>query len=249
MLGLFVLYVRGVYDMKRLTSLEQFLLILTIATGIVITLIFIRTPQLFINRAQAPICPFEGATCLWFGQKDITKYHFVVSDLTTSTIIKEGDTASISVKFTPSLNHRYRCEVSAVNECGAGLAGQVEAICSDTGSIATSSGIVQLPLTGSESASDSATPAAILTETPTPTSTNTPTPISVSTSPTTDTTSPTLSIPSSPTLTPIAPTPPPKLSTFAGWRTPAGATELFSYATFLIVILTIILAIIRKKKK
>lgn len=119
------------------------------------------------------LCPIDGATCTWSAVKDATGYSFMIKDLTTGELIKEGVVPGLSVVFTPQLKHTYRCTVKALNSCGEGLEKQTENTCdSHTTPTPTSSATPTPTMTpGTGTPTMTPTPTATGTVTPTPTKT------------------------------------------------------------------------------
>lgn len=77
-------------------------------------------------------CNFTQASCSWGQVTDATSYQVKVTEVESGTIVfNQSETPSTpSVVFSITQNKTYKCDVSAVNSCGAvGPAGSHSLLC------------------------------------------------------------------------------------------------------------------------
>lgn len=67
-----------------------------------------------------PACQANTATCQWDAQSQASSYHFKIEDITSGSVVKEGDTSQATVSFTSIPGDTYRCSVTPSNVCGPG---------------------------------------------------------------------------------------------------------------------------------
>lgn len=67
------------------------------------------------------ICNFDKASCTWGSVAGATKYKMTVTETDTETIIRDEEVeASITrVEFDINQGMTYKCDISAINSCGA----------------------------------------------------------------------------------------------------------------------------------
>lgn len=79
---------------------------------------------------QGDNCSLAQASCSWGAVAGATSYSVKITEVETTTIIKsETVTTNNTYIFPVTQNRTYRCEVSAINSCGTGPAGQHELLC------------------------------------------------------------------------------------------------------------------------
>lgn len=86
------------------------------------------------------ICNFTQASCSWNSVAGATKYQLTITEVDTSTIIKNGEeeAAITRVVFPITQNRTYKCEVSAKNSCGAsGQSGSHSLLCEVDAAVVT----------------------------------------------------------------------------------------------------------------
>lgn len=66
-------------------------------------------------------CSFSEASCQWDASSDATTYNVTITEVETNTQVKQESLASSVVKtvFPVTNGKTYKCDVSAVNTCGA----------------------------------------------------------------------------------------------------------------------------------
>lgn len=77
-------------------------------------------------------CRFDQASCSWDAVSGASNYSLTITEEETNTIIKQETVSGSTTKyvFPITANRTYRCDVSAVNECGTlGPAGSASALC------------------------------------------------------------------------------------------------------------------------
>lgn len=78
------------------------------------------------------ICNFTQASCSWGSVAGATRYQLKISQVESGEIVRDTqvDAAVTRVEFPIVQNKTYKCEVSAINACGAsGLAGSHSLLC------------------------------------------------------------------------------------------------------------------------
>lgn len=79
---------------------------------------------------QGDNCSLAQASCSWGAVAGATSYSVKITEVDTTTIIKSETVTTNDVYLFPvTQNRTYRCEVSAINSCGTGPAGQHELLC------------------------------------------------------------------------------------------------------------------------
>lgn len=128
-----------------------------IIIGIVVLIVLIPILAYIITKLNAPstqqisqtpnACPVDAGKCSWNAVSGASSYDYKITDLSSNTQLKAGNTTSTFVTFQPAPGVSYKCEVTSKSSCG-------------TGGTGTGTGTCGVPPTS----------------TPTPTSINTPTP-------------------------------------------------------------------------
>lgn len=146
--------------MKKINNNKTVLILSTfvMAIGLMIALQLVKERQVTENQAAANICRDNNASCEWNNQGNGISYQFEIVDMSNGFTIKQGNVQTNKVVFTTLTNHKYRCTVAAVNNCGKGASFSLEKLCS-----------VDLP-------TDTPAPIPTLTPSPTQIPTFTPTP-------------------------------------------------------------------------
>ncbi len=75
-------------------------------------------------------CNLTQANCSWTAVTGATKYQVTVTEVESSTVVKNEQVTATNDVFNVNQNKTYKCDVSAVNACGAsGLAGTFSLFC------------------------------------------------------------------------------------------------------------------------
>lgn len=85
-------------------------------------------------------CNFSQASCSWTGVNGATSYNVKISQVESGTITSTTTVTApaVTTQFAVEQGKTYRCEISAVNSCGAsGQAGSAEALCAVDGQVTT----------------------------------------------------------------------------------------------------------------
>lgn len=161
---------------------------------------------------QIPLfCPVEKALCRWDSAPSASEYRVVVREVFPDTgqtpvevISQTVQAPSTQLIFDAAPGRSYVCEVSAVDECGVGAAGQGTSTCP-----VTPPPSVTVTVTPTNTPTGTVSPTVTSTPTITPTATSTPTstPLATSTPTETPTLPPTITPTVTPTLPPEAPPP------------------------------------------
>lgn len=187
----------------RLTKRTTVALIVVVflIIGLVITLVAVQRQQEIRQRAAdlPAACTVTQAKCTWGSVSNISGFHVQVINMNSGAKVRD-ERVSPSVReltFPATSGVQYRCEVSAISNCGnaEGGAGLATTVCPYPATVPSP--------TPTKPATPSATPTPIGTLTPTPTGTLTPTPIPTRT----PTPSPTRVSTPTPTVPPSTPTP------------------------------------------
>lgn len=109
--------------------MKQKLLIIVAFVFVAVTVWGASRRQDIRNRAQSPACPDRSASCRWESSGSGVRYRYLIRDVTARSVVAEGETTTRWVRFTPVVDHVYRCEVTPVNACGAGPTSQTESLC------------------------------------------------------------------------------------------------------------------------
>lgn len=161
------------------------ILITVLLGGLYLFLQQTRQRQDLRQRAAVPACSSVQASCLWDALSTATSYSVRVIDTSNNQVIKSQTVTTTSLTFPFQTGRTYRCEVSAVNNCGTGGVSQAINTCtalpSPTPTFTPSPTLTNTPTltptaTLTPTLTPTATPSATPTRTPTPTSTLTPTP-------------------------------------------------------------------------
>ncbi len=158
------------------------------------------------------ICRPNVGTCSWDGATGATSYHFKITNTTDNdAVVLEGDVESsvTGIDFPSVPGKTYKCEVTAVNECGESEPSNTTSKC-PLPSVTPTPGPSGTPTpTPKPSATPTPKPSATPTLTPTPKPSATPTPSPTPTPTRTPTNSPTPTptfvVSSTPTPTPTTP--------------------------------------------
>lgn len=71
--------------------------------------------------ATGTSCDLAQASCMWNTQSDASSYNVTVTEVETSTIIKNNESqpsGTTKVLFNITQNRTYKCDVVAVSSCG-----------------------------------------------------------------------------------------------------------------------------------
>lgn len=101
------------------------------------------------------VCNFTQGSCTWSTVAGATNYKVIITEVETGTVITNQQVGSTvtSIIFSVAESNTYKCDISAINSCGAtGTAGTASLLCKVDAAVTT-------------------------TPTPTPTVTTTPTPV------------------------------------------------------------------------
>lgn len=64
-------------------------------------------------------CQFDKAGCVWEAVSGATKYNIKVTEIETGAVISSEQVTTTKKNFSVVQGRTYKCEVSAVNECGS----------------------------------------------------------------------------------------------------------------------------------
>lgn len=111
------------------------------------------------ESGRDPQCVYAEANCTWNASSGIASYRVTVTEVETSKNIKTETLGSTTTKlvFQISSGNTYRCDVSAINSCGA------------ESQVATDSKLCSVQLVPSPSPSPVVSPSPVPTPTPSPT--------------------------------------------------------------------------------
>lgn len=107
-------------------------------------------------------CSFVQATCNWDANTDATSYTLTVTEVETNTVVlnQSEPAGTTQVFFNINQGKTYRCDVSAVNSCGAvSVAASDQLLCEANGLVNPTPTITEAP---------TASPTAVITATETP---------------------------------------------------------------------------------
>lgn len=181
---------------KKITGI---IAVLLLAVSVIFTVSISQKQQEIRQQAQTPVCSVQQAICAWDSLGGGYNYRVNVTDTNTNAFIAGTVTSNTQFIFPALPGATYRCNVSAINNCGEGQ---------------TSSGIGNTCPAPVVAAPVIQTPTPTSTPTPTPT----PTPIVVTVTPAPTPTPVIITITPAPTPTPIIvtvtppPTPTPSLA-------------------------------------
>lgn len=85
------------------------------------------------------VCNFTQGNCSWGSVSGATANHVVITEVETGTTIMDQqlDVSVTSTVFSVKESNTYKCDVSAVNSCGAGVAGTSSLLCKVDGAVTT----------------------------------------------------------------------------------------------------------------
>ncbi len=68
-----------------------------------------------------PVCAPDQSTCSWGTVSGASSYNFVVTDVGTGVVVKQGSVQAptTSIQFSSTPGHTYNCSVTVTNACGA----------------------------------------------------------------------------------------------------------------------------------
>jgi len=92
----------------------------------------VQNVQVEFPNCTGDVCNFTEAACSWNAVAGATKYKLTVTQVESAAVVKneEVDAALNRVVFPITQNKTYKCDVSAINSCGAvGVAGSHSLFC------------------------------------------------------------------------------------------------------------------------
>jgi len=87
------------------------------------------------------VCNFTQGSCSWGTVSGTTKNQVTITEVETGTVISDQqvDAATTNLAFPVKESNTYKCDVSAINSCGAtGPAGTNSLLCKVDGAVTTS---------------------------------------------------------------------------------------------------------------
>ena len=131
----------------------------------------VQNVQVEFPNCVGDICNFTQASCSWSSVAGATKYQLKVSQVESGETVRDEqvEAAVTRVEFPIVQNKTYKCEVSAINACGAsGIAGSHALLCAVDALVSTPTPAPPKP-TSTLIPTSAPTPTLIPTATPIPT--------------------------------------------------------------------------------
>lgn len=86
------------------------------------------------------VCNFTQGSCTWSTVIDATNYKVIVTDIETGVIVtnQQINSATTSATFPVTQTNTYKCDISAINSCGAiGAVGTASLLCKVDAAVTT----------------------------------------------------------------------------------------------------------------
>lgn len=113
---------------KRKILIGGIIALIVIIPLLIFLIIRLTTPSQKVSEVPNA-CPADSGRCSWTSVSGATKYHYVVTDVTTNTQVTSGDNTGLSITFQTNPGHTYKCDVTPVNNCGNGSIGSGNGSC------------------------------------------------------------------------------------------------------------------------
>ncbi len=100
----------------------------------------VQNVQVEFPNCVGDVCNFTEASCSWTSVAGATKYQLKISQVESGEVVRNEqiEAAVTRVQFAVTQNKTYKCEVSAINSCGAtGPVGSHQLLCEVDAAVAT----------------------------------------------------------------------------------------------------------------